>query len=239
MDTLKTKKSSRLWQIHLYGDTNTNKQKQTLEKLEKKQKLEKLTSKQVIHWLDLYNLKNYKNLVKLDIEKLQTKLEKLENQNLKNLVNRKIEKLLFTLQTYTQQIFDLYFDSDSQTKYNYDLLHFDLLLKNDCLTSQLLYYRLIDTKNKSKDFDTYIFDSDFVKTQVYNKKEDSICQKLTNQIILDTISKNDKIKLDFIKIYYSKLDDISKDTNTRKTISNYKKYIIDRYNYLFSDSIIH
>lgn len=220
MDTLKSfrlYKSSDCLDIH-------NHEKQT--------KKQKITSKQFVKWLDFYNLKIFKTQTQNKIEKLQTKLDTIKNENLKKLIQNKIKKHLFILQTYTQQIFDLYFKSDTLTKYNYDLLHFDLLLKSENLTSQLLYYRLIDTKNRQLDFDTYIMDSDFVKTSVFDKTQSKLIDKITNQIILDEISKNDKLKLDFLKIYYKKLNN---NQTTRKTISNYKKYLIDRYSYLFSD----
>lgn len=191
-----------------------------------------------IKWLDFYELKLYKQDINNQIEKLTIKKQTLDNDNLKLLIDRKIKKLFFYLSTYTQQLFDLYYTSDTLTKYNFDLLHYDLFLKSENLNNQLLYYRLIDTKTRCQDFDTYILDSDFVKTQTYDKTQSSIIDKITNQIILDTIAQNDSLKLEYIKIYHKNLYKQNKQKQAM-TITRYKKYLIDRYNYLFSDTIKH
>lgn len=190
------------------------------------------TAQQYIKGLDFDSLKKFKSETVSKIEKLTEKKAGL-SENLQALIDRKIQKMYFHLQTYSQQVFDLHFETDSLTKYNYDLLHFDLLLKSENLNSQLLYYRLIDTKNRCKDFDTYTMDTEYVKWAVYNKTERAIIENMSNSIILSEIEKNDSIKLEFIKIYYKNLN--NKTVNDRKTISNYKKYIIDRYSYLLSN----
>lgn len=177
--------------------------------------------------IDFYELKTYKQSTNSQIERLLEKKQKLENQNLKNLIDRKIKKLYFYLSTYTQQVFDLHFTSDSMTKYNFDLLHFDLFLKSENLSNQLLFYRLID-KAKSNDYSTFTFDDDFIKSQTFDKTEKNIIEKITNQIVLQTIAQHDKIKLDFLKIYYNKLYKHNKQKQAM-TITRYKKYIIDRY----------
>ena len=234
LDTAKQQKlkKSKLQNFSLYWSDKTN----ILENW-------KTTAKQQIKWFDFENLKNFKIDIQIQIDKLENLKNKYNDfENLTQLIDKQINKNLFILQTYTQQIFDLNFDSDTLTKYNFDLLHFDLLLKNECLTNQLLYYRLIDTKKRYIDASDIITNDDFVKTQVYNKTENQILSKLTNQIIFDTILINDKIKLDFLQIYYKNIDTIDKikkDTNNRKTVQYYKKYILDTYSYLFNDTVIH
>lgn len=221
--TVNLTKPSRLWQVTLYGD-----------KVELKKQA---TSQQAIRWLDLYYLNQQKAIFKSKLEDL-TKLQKkyLSNDNLTNLINRKIDKLTFYFKTYCQQVFDLTMSNglDSQSRYNLDLLHFDLFIKNQNLSDMLLYYRQIDIAKKS-DFDKYIFDSDFVKCQVFDKTEKNIINKVTNAIILEEIAKNDKVKLDFIKIYQKNINKYWHSDKDRKTISRYKKYLIDRYSYLLSD----
>ena len=149
----------------------------------------------------MYLLKNYKKDINSQIEKLQIKKQAIKNENLKNLIDRKIKKLFFHLSTYSQQIFDLYFQCDTLKKYNFDLLHFDLFLKNENLNQQLLYYRLID-KIKTDEFKSYSYDNEYVKGIVFDKTEKNIINRITNEIILNEIEKQDKIKLEFIKTYY-------------------------------------
>ena len=188
-----------------------------------------------IKWLDLYMLKTEKQKHIDNMSKYTRLLHKhKDNQNLVNLILRKIDKDTFTFKTFCSQIFDLtrWQYLDTQDKYNQELLHFDLFMKNENLSNKLLYYRMINTKSRC-DFDKY--NLDLTKWHTYNQTENNILTKVTNDIIIDTIMINDKVKLDFIKIYQKNINKYWHSNNDRKTIQRYKDYIIDTYGYLFSD----
>lgn len=185
-----------------------------------------------LKWYTMYQLKTYKNDIIDMIDKLeQKKAQYIQYPNLVNLIDRQIQKNYFYMQTYSAQIFDLYFEADTLTKYNYDLLHFDLLLKNQNLNSQLLYYRFIDIKKRYIDTSDIVQNNDYIKGAVYNKTERDIIEKLTNDIIITEIAKNDKVKLDFLRIYTKNIYKMNNQKNAM-CISRYKKYILDRYWYL-------
>lgn len=193
------------------------------------------TAWQSIRWLDLYNLKKYRLEIEKQVEKLTEKKQAYSQfENLVNLINRQIQKNYFLLQTYSQQIFDLYFNMDVLTRYNYELLHYDLLLKNENLNNQLLFYRLTDTKKRYIDASPIITNNEYIKSAVYDKTEKNIIRDITNDIILTEISKNDSVKLEFIKIYQKNLYKYNWQKQAM-TISRYKKYIKDKYSYLLSD----
>lgn len=185
----------------------------------------------------LHEFKQYKKNTKNRIQQLEDKkAQYIIHPHLIELLDRRIKKEYFYLQTYSQQVFDLLFEAPTLQKYNSELLHFDLLLKSETLNTQLLYYRLCDIKARAKDFDSYIMDSDYVKSNaVYNQTENKILDNITNAIILEEIAKNDAIKLDFLRVYYNKLYKNRKSNADKTRIMKYKKYIIDRYGYLLCD----
>lgn len=211
------------------------------EKKQKEAKMQKLS----LYWgvrfsndvsvkgVTFFNLRQYKESINQKISELEAKKRKYSQyKNLVQLINRQIQKNYFYLQTYAGQVFDLYFEADSLTKYNFDLLHFDLFLKDDNLNSQLLYYRLIDKKTRTPDFSTYILWNEYTKGVVFDKTESDIINRVTNDIIISEIAKHDSMKLEFLKTYVSQLYKNKKNQVTKNTIVRYKKYILDRYGYL-------
>lgn len=185
-----------------------------------------------LKWYTMYQLRKYKSDIIDMIEKLeQKKAQYIQYPNLIHLIDRQIQKNYFYMQTYSAQIFDLYFEADTLTKYNYDLLHFDLLLKNQNLNAQLLYYRFIDTKKRYIDTSDIVSNNDYIKGAVYDKTERDIIEKITNDIIITEIAKNDSVKLDFLRVYVKNLYKKDNQKNAM-TITRYKKYILDRYWYL-------